>query len=342
MAELEPLQQPEQIDEHQAVAEAVSHLPALGYNTSRYGPRGLTLLWLVDATPNTRRAYYADLALWLTWCENHNVDPLLGRRADVDAWKASLTGSRRTIARRLAGVSSWYRYLVTNDCTDSNPAAAVRRPKVHRDQSPTRAVVETDVTRLIATAENRARRLDSEPAWRAVAVLRVMFTTALRVGGIISPQITDLGHDHGHRILGFVNKGGHQHRAALPEQTADAIDRYLEHRASRRNCAVNELTGNLFVTRKDKPLRQRDVWNLIRATAKDAGLPYADQLSPHSGRKTTATVALRRGATLSDVQAMLGHADPRTTQLYNADFGNLDNSPAYLVAQTITEEGEST
>jgi integrase/recombinase XerD len=124
------------------LGSAVDELPVLPANDprERYGVRNLTVLWLeADKSEHTRRAYYADLADWLGWCQRTGVDPLTARRADVDAWKGTFTvigtgghpkpAAAATAARRLAGVSSWYRYLVSNDVADRNPVEATRRPK---------------------------------------------------------------------------------------------------------------------------------------------------------------------------------------------------------------------
>src|ERR1041384_4903668 len=77
-----------------ALAEAVETLPALPPvdPADRYGLRALTVLWLeADKTEHTRRAYFADLTAWLDWCRRTGLDPMQARRADVDAWKATLT-----------------------------------------------------------------------------------------------------------------------------------------------------------------------------------------------------------------------------------------------------------
>ena len=89
---------------------------------------------------HTRRAYFADLTDLLAWCDRHGVDPLAARRADLDAYKAALVGrfADRTIARRLAALSSWYAYLLDNqrpeDAGRSWPAT--RRPRCAGPRSP--------------------------------------------------------------------------------------------------------------------------------------------------------------------------------------------------------------
>src|SRR4051812_8604520 len=164
-----------------ALAQAVDLLPALppADPTDRYGIRALTVLWLeADKTEHTRRAYFADVAAWLDWCARTGLDPLEARRADVDAWKATITvtgkdgtvkrASSSTVSRRLAAVSSWYQYLVDNDVTDRNPVAAVKRPKVDRE-SPFPALAEAETAKLLDHVARRAERIGSEAAHRDAA-----------------------------------------------------------------------------------------------------------------------------------------------------------------------------
>ncbi|MGH3750273.1 MAG: tyrosine-type recombinase/integrase, partial [Micromonosporaceae bacterium] len=286
---------------------------------------------------NTRRAYYRDLVLWLTYCDGVNLDPLAARRADADAWAAQLPGARRTIARRLAGVSSWYRYLLSNDTCQRNPFAAVTRPAVHRDVSPTVGLTAEQAAAVLDMADEGVQRLGTEAALRDAALLRILFGTGVRIGALIGADVSAVGHDAGHRVLRYVNKGGHAKRAVLPPHCAALLDRYLAARAEREGVPVAELAGPLLATMPYKGktggrrLTGRDARNLIHRIAQAAGVPGAEQLSPHSARRTFVTIALAN-APLERVQAAVGHQDPRTTLLYQDDRDSLDSSPGYAVA----------
>ena len=322
-----------------AIAHAVAALPALppADPNQRYGPRPVTVAWLLGRPANTRRAYYADLALWLSYCDAIDLDPLTARRADADAWAAQLTGSRRTVARRLAGVSSWYRYLISNDTCERNPFAAVSRPAVHRDVSPTIGLTLEQAAALLDVADAAAERLGSEAALRDSVLLRILFDTGVRIGALLAADVDSVAHDSGHRVLRYVNKGGHRKRAVLPPHCAALLDRYLAARAAREGLVVTALKGPLLTTTPyrgrsgGRRLTGRDARNLLHRAARAAGIAGAEQLSPHSARRTFVTVALAH-APLERVQAAVGHQDPRTTLLYQDDRDSLDSSPAYAVA----------
>ncbi|HEX6075874.1 MAG TPA: tyrosine-type recombinase/integrase [Micromonosporaceae bacterium] len=322
-----------------AVAEAVAALPALpaASNSDRYGPRPVTTAWLLGRPANTRRAYFADLSLWLGYCADVGLDPLTARRADADAWSSQLTGSRRTVARRLSGVSSWYRYLVANDVCQRNPFDAVARPAVHRDVSPTVGMTAAQAAAVLDAADDAARRCGSEAALRDAVLLRILFDTGVRIGALLGANVNSMGHDAGHRVMRYVNKGGHAKRAVLPPHCAALLDRYLEVRARREGGTAAELTGPLLVTTPyrgrggGKRLTGRDARKLLHRMAQAADVPGAERLSPHSARRTFVTLALA-SAPLERVQAAVGHQDPRTTLLYQDDRDSLDSSPAYTVA----------
>ncbi|MEO3824242.1 site-specific integrase [Actinomadura sp. B10D3] len=335
------------------IGDAVALLPALppDRDGDRYGLRVLTAAWLRSQSSDaTRRGYYRDLAVWLDYCARTGLDPRDARRADIDDWSASMTvtvggrsrpPSAATRARRLAAVSSWYTYLQSNDVTDRNPTRLVRRPTsaqiaASARKAPTLSVAET--ARLLDTAERRAVELDTEAAWRDAAVIALLFYTALRVSAFTGAELTDLDTEAGYRVLRYRAKGkGPDGRdyVRLDGEVCRVLDAYLTVRARRHPDGVTP-PGPLLVTTPhpydpskpgDKRLTQRDVTNILRRQATLAGLPAADRLSPHSGRRTVITTLLGNDVPLAKVQDLAGHADPRTTRGYDDTNHKLASSP---------------
>ena len=339
------------------VSAAVALLPALppADPADRYHVRNLTVLWLeADKSEHTRRAYYTDLAAWLAWCARTGLDPMTARRADVDAWKATITVTGRdgavrkaapsSVARKLAAISSWYRYLQSNDATTSNPMAAVQRPKANT-AGPQPALDEDSVAALLNHAEARAQANDSEVSWRDAALISLLFYTGLRVSAVTTATVRDLDHDAGHTILRYHKKGGTRDFVPLVPAALEPLRRYLELRAGREHVAVNQLAGPLLATtphryRGDLPggqaLVQRDVWNTLRTLAHQAGLTAADTITPHTARRTTGTLLLAHDVPVQKVQDLLGHADIRTTRdRYDAHRHKLETSPVHTLAQIL-------
>lgn len=343
----------------EAITAAVELLPALppADPLDRYGVRQITVLWLeTDKTEHTRRAYYADLAAWLSWCERTGLDPLQARRADVDAWKNTLTvtgkdgvprpASASTVTRTLAGVSSWYRYLQSNDVTERNPVAAVSRPKRGRT-SPLPALDGAAAARLLNHVEQRATRNDTEASWRDAAVVALLFYTGVRVSAITAARIEDLDTDTGHTILRYAAKGGHRDLVPLAPAAQHPLSRYLTLRAERLGVDADGLTGPLLASTPHpydpakpggKPLAQRHVWHLLRSQARAAGISGAESISPHTARRTTGTLLLANDVPVQKVQDLLGHADIRTTRdHYDAHRHKLETSPVHALAQLLAD-----
>lgn len=344
---------------------AVAALPALprpsSDPTDRYGLRILTVLWLeADKSPHTRRAYYADLAEWLGWCERTGLDPLAARRADLDAWKGTLVVTGRagavrqpaaaTVARRLASVSSWYRYLISNDVAARNPVEAVNRPRTS-DLPPLPALDETCTARLLTHVEQRARRNGTEASWRDAAVVTLLFHTGLRVSALTGADLTDFDRDGTHVVLRYRKKGGSRDLVPLAKPVLVPVREYLALRARRLGTIPERLYGPLFATasrRAGTPasggsrLTQRDVWRTLRTMARQAGLPQAETITPHTARRTAGTLLLAHGVPVQMVADLLGHRDIRTTRdRYDAHRHKLDSSPAYSLADLLTDRRAS-
>lgn len=106
--------------------------------------RQLIAAWLLGfPSEHTRRSYSGDLTAWLTFCDEHGVEPLRARRPHIDAWARSLEELKlkpRTIARRLSSVSSWYDFLVTEQvCATSGRTYGGRRSPIEARRPGSRA-----------------------------------------------------------------------------------------------------------------------------------------------------------------------------------------------------------
>ncbi len=342
------------------LGSAVDHLPGLphAHPGDRYGVRNLTVLWLeADKSEHTRRAYFTDLAAWLTWCTRTGLDPLAARRADVDAWKGTFTviaddgairpAAAATTARRLAAISSWYRYLASNDAAERNPVDAARRPRTG-DSPPLPALDEESTVQLLSHALDRAGRNDTEASWRDAALLHLLFHTGLRVSALTTARMDDLDQDGRHVILRFWKKGRSRDFVPLVGPALAPLRRYLEVRAGRAGVSPADLTGPLLATapRPKHPSRpggsaltQRDVWRTLRTLAGQAGIAQAGSITPHTARRTAGTLLLAHGVPVQMVADLLGHRDIRITRdRYDAHRHKLDSSPAYTLAEILNRD----
>ncbi|RAO10549.1 Tyrosine recombinase XerC [Micromonospora noduli] len=303
------------------------------------GPVEVTEAWLRNRrlSEHTRDAYRRDVTGWLTWCAGHDLDPLRATFLHVNEYARALesrvdarsgrTLTPATVARRLSALSSWYDFLVKLGAVPANPVSGADRPRVDRDHSATVGLTPEEVDALLSAADADT----GATAVRNRAALALLADLGLRVGELISLDLTDLGTERGHRSVRFIGKGGKQRRRALTPGTGHAVDAYLAQRAATTGVPVPQLTGPLLVTASGARLDRHSVFRMVRRLARAAGIPAWAKLSPHSLRHAFATTARSEGVPLEDVQDAMGHADPRTTRRYDRDRHNLDRDPAYAV-----------
>lgn len=295
--------------------------------------RLLAAAWLGSyRSARTRRAYAGDLAAWLDWLHELDLDVLGARRVHVDLWVRQLldTGAAASsTARRLSALSSFYRHLGEHDLIGANPAAAVRRPTVDPDHTATVGLDRDQARAFINAADT-----DTGPArLRTAAAARLLLHLGLRVDELAAADIDDLGHDRGHRVLSVTRKGGRRAVVVLPPPTAAALDAYL---ADRVGSSPGRVVGPLLATASGGRLDQGALWKLVRRLARAAAIPSWAQLSPHSLRHTAITLALDAGAPLRDVQDYAGHRDPRTTRRYDRARDTLDRNAAYTLTAYLS------
>jgi integrase/recombinase XerD len=291
--------------------------------------------WLANRrlSEHTREAYRRDVAAFLAWCTENDVDPRQARFTHINQYARALestvdprsgrTLAPTTVSRKLSGLSSWYDFLLKMDLIPANPVGGADRPYVDRDHSTTVGMSAAEVDALL-----RAARDDSA---RHHAIIALLADLGLRVSEVCKLNLADLGHERGHRTVRFVGKGGRPRRRALAPGTADTLDHYLSERARLAGVEVDDLSGPVFVTQSGASIDRNAVFRLVRRLAEKAGIPSAGRLSPHSLRHAFATTARSEGVPLEDVQDAMGHADPRTTRRYDRDRHNLDRDPSYTI-----------
>jgi integrase/recombinase XerD len=290
-----------------------------------------TAMWLVSGrreSPHTRVAYVRDVSWWVSWCAAQGSAPGAATASAADLYMAALTESglaRASVARRVAAVSSWYTYLIREQCADINPFEGAERPRLDGQASRTRGLSRKQITAILGHAA------DHESA-RTYALLWLMFATAGRISSILDARIEHLSQDLGHQVLDLVVKGGHSKRFVIPPAALAAVWRYLDERGGPD-------TGLIFVTRTGRRLVQSYAWKLVNRVARATGITHT--ISPHSFRHAAITIALSDGRPLHVVQDFAGHADPRTTRRYDRARDSLDRSPAYELAASVAPERDA-
>lgn len=279
---------------------------------------------LAQTSPNTLAAYRRNLADFCIWLDGHGLDLLAVERVHVDGYRHTLAGAPATAARKLAALSSFYRYALAEDLVQRNPVETIARPKVNADHSATQGLTKEQAKALLAEAR------DDSP--RSHALVSLLMFTGIRVSEALNATTADYGHDSGHRTLTVRRKGGHISKVAVPAPAADALNAYLGTTGADLVTAAGEGLP-IFTTTTGKPWNRSEVFRTIQRLARAAGIE--GQISPHSLRHTFATIALDSGTALHDLQDSMGHADPRTTRRYDRARNNLAKSAGYDVAKAL-------
>lgn len=277
--------------------------------------------WLNSyGSENTQAAYRRDIGYWFRWCDDYGVNPGTATRADVDLYARSLEAeipapSPATRARRLSAISAFYRYWLYGGAVASNPVAHVRRPKV----SPEPGSIALTKEQMVGLLDY----IDRSGDLRSAVIVRILAELGIRVSELCNATVADLGVSGGHRTLSFVRKGEIGGSLPLAPHTSSIIDAYLDGRTE----------GWLVQTCNGTPLERQYIRLLLRRLSREAGHPEAvwQRMHPHVLRHTVATL-LSKKRPIQEIQKMLGHADPRTTQRYIDYQENLDSSPVYDLA----------
>ena len=281
--------------------------------------------WQLSQTSrHTLAAYTRNLLDYCVWLDSYGFDLLEAQRVQVNGYRLTLAGAPATVARKLAALSSFYRFARVEGLVDRNPVEAVSRPKIDADHSATQGLTRDQAKALLAAAH-----ADSP---RSYALVSLLMFTGIRVSEALNASTADYGHDAGHRTLNIERKGGKAAKVAVPAPAVAALNAYL-------NTSGTELvvgTGMslpIFTTATGKPWNRSEVFRTIQRLAREAGIQ--GQISPHSLRHSFATIALDSGTALHDLQDSMGHADPRTTRRYDRARNNLAKSAGYDVAKAL-------
>src|SRR3954453_12795361 len=263
---------------------------------------------LSKRSPQTRTAYAADLASWLTFCAGIDLNPLTAGIHHADGYLRLLAESgdpRRaprlappSIPRRTSALHGFYRYATRQHAVAGSPFTDVERPRPDDDHATTR----------LSTAERRqlraAARADGP---RSDALITLLLTNGLRISEAIAARIDDLTLTEGHRVLRYRRKGDKRTTAPLPADVLVALDALVGDRTE----------GPIFATKNGTTPDRVAAWRIVKRLAKTAGIKQPERISPHSMRATFITKALDEGVPLRNVQDSVGHADPRTTRGYD-------------------------
>jgi integrase/recombinase XerD len=254
---------------------------------------------------NSLEAYGRDLAQLVAFLAERRVsDPGAVCPNDLVDYLGHLRGQKlkaTSVARRFSAARGWFRFLEAEEKIKKNPAADVRAGRLPRRLP--RPWTRADVRRLLEAP------VDSPLGARDRAMLEVLYGAGLRVSELVGLRTHQINLDGGYLLV--VGKGRKERPVPIGGRAREALRSYLD--GSRGFLLRGRSSPYVFVTRRGAVMTRQGFWKNLRLRALALGLP---PVSPHRLRHSFATHLLEGGADLRAVQAMLGHADISTTQIY--------------------------
>jgi integrase/recombinase XerD len=209
-----------------------------------------------------------------------------------------------SIARSLAAIRMFYRFLVRERIIKTDPSSLVDSPKLWKKIPETLSV--NEVESLLSGPDVR----DEKQGIRDRAILETLYATGMRVSEAVNLRLDNVNMEIG--FLRCIGKGDKERIIPLGKKAIISIKRYLE--ASRPILLKKKESDALFISRCGKKISRQSLWKMIKHYAKVVRIKKP--MRPHILRHSFATHLLERGADLRSVQEMLGHSNISTTQLY--------------------------
>lgn len=263
---------------------------------------------------HTRRAYLRAVRCFLRWCELQAIGLTQISPAHVGLY---LDGIHVAIASKkqiLAALRHFFDGMVTRHAMALNPALSVRTERYTVVEGKTPEITVKQARLLLQSIDTT-----NSIGLRDKSIISILIYTAARIGAVSQLRIRDLYDSGDQYCLHFVDKGGKSREIPVRHDLQRLLFDLLQERSQGRIDHSDLPLFTTFAGRTQVPtirsMTANDIGRMVKRRMAAAGLP--SRLSPHSFRVATITDLLTQGVPLEDVQNLAGHADPRTTRLYD-------------------------
>ena len=256
-------------------------------------------------SPNTKQAYVRDIELFQ---ENADKDLRQIKRSDIISYMQYLKNkgyAPTSIARRLAALKSFYRFMNAEGYIPFDPAQVIEAGT--KGTRLPRVLNLNEVEKLLATPDTA-----TDEGYRDRTMLELLYATGMRVSEMVNLNVSNLNLNMKY-VIAF-GKGSKERIIPLGKTAVSFLDTYINVVRPRALHANNSEEQHLFLSVYGKGLTRQRFWQIIKDYGQKAGI--RKELSPHILRHSFATHLLDNGADLRSVQELLGHSDISTTQIY--------------------------
>jgi integrase/recombinase XerD len=253
---------------------------------------------------NTVRSYERDLRRYAEFMKTKRLDAVAP--SDVVSFLSHLAAAglaAPSVARCLAAVRGFHKFLLTEGLADTDPTVNLETPRGWKR-----------LPKTLSAAEVDALLQQPDPAsaigQRDKAMLELLYASGLRVSELVGLRLRDINLERGFLIV--IGKGTKERAVPIGEAAAASLETYLDR--SRHQLLGGRESDYVFISSQRRVITRQMFWERIKFYAAKAGI--SSPVSPHTLRHSFATHLLDNGADLRAVQAMLGHSDISTTQIY--------------------------
>lgn len=262
-----------------------------------------------DCSEHTLSSYAKDLEAFSSFMKDYKDTAFLWKQVgplDIRAYLSDLSNkqyARRTIARKISALRSFYKFLVRENILEYSPLAKVRSPKLDK-RLPT-FLDEFEVTELLELPGSKPLGL------RDRALLEMLYATGCRVSELVG--LTQERVDVGNRFVMLLGKGDKERIVPIGQICCEVLKTYYKVRSLLME-QYQQHHEFIFINNRGGVLTDRSVRRILEKYINQLALHK--HVSPHTIRHTFATHLLDHGADLRSVQELLGHANLSTTQIY--------------------------
>lgn len=270
--------------------------------------RFIDSLWLEKGlSENTLAAYRSDLHLFNTWLHAQKLALASVTTQVVNQYFVychQKAYSARTVARILSVLKRFYRWCLRENIITEDPTLTIGNPKLAKALPIN--LSEQDVENLLHAPDTH-----KPIGMRDRVLLELVYATGLRVSELVKLTLQQVDLQLG--LVRIVGKGGKERIVPIGEVALEWLQNYLQ---DTRNTLLKgkAISDYVFVTTRGGGMTRQAFWHIIKHYAVVAGIQV--NISPHTLRHAFATHLLNNGADLRAVQALLGHSDLSTTQIY--------------------------
>jgi len=259
-----------------------------------------------NLSQNTIEAYRNDLRWLLAYVNYHGLKVETVKLEDLDNFSASLHDQRitpRSQARILSGVRSFFKFLLLDGFIDADPTELLVSPHVRNALPDVLSTAEVD--RLEASID-----LSKWEGQRNRAIIEVLFSCGLRVSELVNLKLSNLYVEE--KFVRVTGKGDKERLVPISSRALDELNAWFADRNAM--CIKPGEEDYVFLNRRGVHLTRTMILIMIKRQAVAAGITKT--ISPHTLRHSFATALLEGGADLIAIQAMMGHEDIATTEIY--------------------------